>query len=113
LRVHYHFFQQMAEYKLNEIEFDDEIDFESKAQNILLDEEAVKKQPKQYIELYEAFNKLSKKQREVMELSVVKEWNSSEVAREIGSTPQAVRKLKERAIAKLQNLMGVVNDELL
>lgn len=106
LRTHYHFFQDMAEQRLNEIAYDEEIDFEGKAQNILLDESQHSKHPAHFIELYEAFNKLSKRQREVVEMSVIKGWNSTEIARELEMEAKTVRVHLKRGLDKLKIIMG-------
>jgi RNA polymerase sigma factor (sigma-70 family) len=104
------FFDEYMEVDLKEEEYDE--DFEGKyelthkATIILEDEQAPKKLPSNYIELYEAFNQISQKQREVLELSLVKGWNATEIAEEIDSSASAVRKLKERGLEKLKTIMG-------
>jgi RNA polymerase sigma factor (sigma-70 family) len=105
------FFDEYMEVDLKEEEFED--DFEGKYMNlshkasIIIDsEETPEKLPSNYLELYQAFNQLSKKQREVLELSLIKGWNSSEIAEEIDSSAPAVRKLKERGLEKLKTIMG-------
>lgn len=106
LRVYNNFFEDFAKRSLSEIALNDELDFEQKAKEIVVSDEATQaKLPKDYIELYNAFNKLSHKERQVMECIVIKGWNASETAQELGILPPAVRKLKERGIKKLTNLL--------
>jgi RNA polymerase sigma factor (sigma-70 family) len=97
------FYSEFLDNRLNEVEYDDKLDSGSTF-DLTVDDEA--KIPANYIELYEAFNKLSKKQRQVMELTVMKGWSAPETAKEIGTTASAVRKLKERGIEKLKTVMG-------
>jgi RNA polymerase sigma factor (sigma-70 family) len=106
LRVYDNFFEDVADQRFNETAYDEEIDFEGKSQSILLDESQHNKHPAQYIELYEAFNRLSKRQREAVELKVTKGWNAREVAEEMGISHSSARTHIELGLKKLKTLMG-------
>jgi RNA polymerase sigma factor (sigma-70 family) len=97
------YYSEFLENRLNEIEYDDKLDSGSTFDLTVDDAEKI---PAHFLELYEAFNQLSKKQRQVIELSVMKGWSAPEVAKEIGTTHGAVRKLKERGMEKLKTIMG-------
>lgn len=112
LRFHNQYYREFFEIRSKETEFDEEfVGSYGYTYEMDLTEEEQKKVPAQYLELYEALDKLSKQQREVIELSVVKGWDSTVVAQEIGSTSGAVRKAKERGLDKLKNLMGAVESD--
>lgn len=101
LRVYDNFFEDVVDHKFNEIEFDESFDFEAKSQSIL-SEETKGSLPSDHLELYQAFNTLGKRQREVVELVIVKGWNSTEVSQELGITPATVRKTLEHGLKKLR-----------
>jgi RNA polymerase sigma factor (sigma-70 family) len=106
-RVFNNFFSEFLKVKTTEeIEYDDAIDIEGKIQSILLDEDTAKKVPAQYLELYEALNKLSKRQREVIEMSVIKGWDSTVIADELGMSSNTVRVHLKRGLEKLKTIMG-------
>ncbi|AYP68748.1 RNA polymerase sigma factor [Bacillus phage vB_BpsS-36] len=104
-RVFNNFFSEFIEIETHETEFDDDLDFECKANSILLDESITEKLPEQYIELYQAFNQLGARQRQVMEMSVVKGWNSKEIAEELGITPSTVRVTLKKALESVRATM--------
>jgi RNA polymerase sigma factor (sigma-70 family) len=104
LRVYDNFFEDVADIKINEFELNEDLDIEDKLRDILQSSENGKA-PSEYLELYMALNELSSKQREVLELTIVKGWNASETAQEMGLKAPAVRKLKERALEKMTMLL--------
>jgi RNA polymerase sigma factor (sigma-70 family) len=105
LRVYDNFFEDVADRKINELAFDEDIDIEQKTKDILYNEEVRKSTPQDHIELYMALNQLSQKQRNVLELSIVKGWNATEIAKELDIKPAGVRKTKERALTRLKEIM--------
>lgn len=105
LRVYDNFFEDVADRHINEIVIDEEIDLEQKARDILLNGNPDKKVPADHMELYMALNQISRKQRQALELSIVKGWNASEVAQELGVSPTSVRMLKMRGLESLRQIM--------
>lgn len=100
LRVYDNFFEHVADQKINEVQYKEGMnDMQETKKNEI-------RKPSEHLDLYEALSKLSRKQKKVLELSVVKKWSSAEIAKEIGSTPAAVRKMKERGLNKLRKLLG-------
>lgn len=61
--------------------------------------------PDKHLDLYQALNQLTSIQRETVTLSVVKGWNSSEIAQELDMKPTAVRKNLQRGLDKLKQIM--------
>lgn len=105
------FFDEYMEVDAKEQELDD--DFETKflelaqQSSILLeDEENAQDLPQNHIELYYAFNQLSRRQRQVVELSVIKGWSSTVIADEIGADPKTVRVHLKRGLDKLKLILG-------
>ena len=72
----------------------------------VLPHEEVAKQSKDYTELYLALDKLSKRQREVVEKSVVLGWNATEIGEDMGMSSATVRVHLKRGLDKLKTLMG-------
>lgn len=68
--------------------------------------ETPKKQPSEYNHLYNALDKLSKRQREVVEMSVVKRWDSTFIAEELGMSSNTVRVHLKRGLEKLKTILG-------
>lgn len=96
-RVFNKFFSELLETKKTECEFDDSQD------QLLMDHmEEKKKIPSKHIELYQAIDKLGKRQKEVVELSIMKGWNATEVAHELGIAPATVRVTLKNSITKLR-----------
>ena len=73
-------------------------------QNILLEEE--NNTSTKHIRLYQAFNKLTKVQRQILTLSVLKGYSHREIANELGCSVNFVKVNKHRALEKLRNLLG-------
>lgn len=105
LRVYDNFFEDVVDHKFNEIELDETMDFSTKAQEVFLDDEAVKKLPREHIELYQAFNQLSENQRKVLEASITKGWSAPEIATEFGLERDNVRQLLSRGMKRMKELM--------
>jgi RNA polymerase sigma factor (sigma-70 family) len=95
------YFSEYIEKRNTEIELDESMDL-GFTQDITLDEGKAKPE---HFELYNALNVLTGNERAVIECLVVKEWNASETARELGLKPATVRKLKERGIKKLKQIL--------
>lgn len=101
-RVFDRYFSEFIRKNANEeLEFDDSLMIEMK--ELTVDES---KLPAEYIHLYQALNKLSSKQREAVEMSVVRGWNSTEIAQELEMKPQTVRKNLERGLKRLRELLN-------
>lgn len=105
-RVFNQFFSEFLEIKKVENSYEEAIHGELVEPSILIDEEITSKVPAQYIELYQAMNQLGKRQRQVIELSVMKGWNSKEVAEEIGISANTVRPTLKKALDNLKKIMG-------
>jgi len=110
LRFHNNYYREYYAIRNKEIEYNDELDgFYG-----LTDEEAEEqptKKPSQYVELYEALDQLSKRQREIIEMSVVKGWDSTFIAEELGMSSSTVRVHLKRGLEKLKTLMGAERNE--
>lgn len=106
-RVFDNFYADLIDIQVNETEFneDEQEKFEQKAQDVLLDEDKQAKIPESHIRLYQAFNGLAPRQREVVEMSIIKGWNSTEIAEETGIKPATVRVTLKKALEKLKELM--------
>lgn len=105
LRVYNNFFEDAVTTKFNEIEFDESIDFEAKANSILLDEGMTESLPSQHLELYQALNQLTAQQRDIVTMSIVKGWNSKEISQETGLAHATVRQNLKRGLDKLKTIM--------
>lgn len=99
------YFSEFIEKRDIEKSYDDEINFDPDS---LETKENVtqKRKPADYPELYDALDKLSKKQRQVVEMSIVKGWDSSFIASELGMSNNTVRVHLKRGLDKLKTLMG-------
>lgn len=100
------YFSEFIEKRDLEKSYDDEINLEASSSLNKKTDEAPKKKPSDYPELYDALDKLSAKQRQVVELSVVKGWDSSFIAEELGMSNNTVRVHLKRGLDKLKTLMG-------
>jgi RNA polymerase sigma factor (sigma-70 family) len=96
------YFSEFIENRTVEEEFDDKINLSFEFDISVDDTDNV---PAKYLELYQAMNELSDKERRVLEYSVVKGWNASEIQQEMG-TKTNVRMIKKRALEKLQKLLS-------
>ncbi|PEZ47062.1 hypothetical protein CN367_11900 [Priestia megaterium] len=92
------YFSEFIEKRVYEKEYDDTVDCGVEYE-LMID---ASKAPSQYLELYQALNKLTNKERQALELSIVKGWNSSEIAKELGCSPDSLRMLKMRGLSKLK-----------
>ena len=105
-----HFFEEYIENDSKEEEYEDNLESKyidlSQKVSIILDSEHTEKLPKDYLKLYESFNWLSSRQREVIEMSVIKGWSSIEIGKEIDIDPKTVRVHLKRGLDKLKLLMG-------
>lgn len=92
------YFSEFIDKRIYEKEYDDTLDAGVEYE-LMIDSS---KAPAQYLELYQALNKLTNKERQALELSIVKGWNSSEIAKELGCSPASLRMLKMRGLSKLK-----------
>lgn len=104
-RVFNQFYADLIDIQVNETRFNEDEELEQKVQDVLLSEEEQEKLSPQTLKLYIAINKLSEKQREVVMMSVVRGWNATEIAEEIGSKPAPVRMNLKRGLDRLKELM--------
>jgi RNA polymerase sigma factor (sigma-70 family) len=88
----------------NENTFDDLID-EDTTEGLFVSElnEGV---PADHLDLYQAMNKLGKRQREVFIMSFVNGWTGEEIAQELGISPNTVWVTKSKALAKMKELLA-------
>jgi RNA polymerase sigma factor (sigma-70 family) len=108
LRVYASFFEDVADQRLNEIEFDDDLGFKERVESYQNSEgdDDKKKLPNEYMELYEALGQLSKRQREVVELSILKGWNATVIGDELGISASSARTHLQKGMSRLKTLMG-------
>lgn len=104
-RVFNRFFSEFLVTKKSEVEFNEEAEHLMDFKSITL-EEGSEKIPAQYIELYEAMNKLGKRQREAIEMRFVKGWNAKEISEEMGISHSSARTHIELGLKKLKQIMG-------
>lgn len=107
LRFHNNYYREYYAIKCKECEYDDEL--EGFYTLKLLEHEPPaepQKKPSDYDDLYKALDKLSHRQRVVIELSIVKGWDSKTIADELGMSPNTVRVHLKRGLDKLKQLMG-------
>jgi len=104
-RVFNQYFSEYISVETNETEFDEELDFEAAAHEIVLDESMTQSLPSEHIELYQALNQLSEKQREIVIMSVVKGWNATEIGKELGIKSNAARQQLFKAMNKLRSIL--------
>lgn len=106
-RVFNQHFSEFLEKSRVETEFDDTVrlEYEQRVQ----EEVDPPKVPAQFLDLYQALNTLTQKQRQIIELSIFKGWTSKVVAQEIGSNASTVRVTLKNALAKLKKELGGVN----
>jgi len=84
------YFSEFIEKRDYEKQYDDEIDIlsipcEEK------EESEEKKRPEEHKELYDALDKLTKRQKEILIMSALKGWDSSVIASELGISNSSVR----------------------
>lgn len=110
LRFHNNFYKEFFTTKKKELEFDDDLEgyYErmSQAMEEIKEEIDLKKRPSEHLELYNSLDQLSKRQREVVELSVLKGWNATVISEELGIAPSSVRNHLKAGLDRLKNLMG-------
>lgn len=102
LRVFRYFFSEFLLTNQKEFPTDEFVREESIDEDIFLSDENAGDLPSDYLDLYNALNRLSKKQRLVIETTVMKGWSSLEASRELGISHDAVRKAKQRALQQLR-----------
>jgi RNA polymerase sigma factor (sigma-70 family) len=105
-RFHNHYYREYFEIKNKECEYSDEVEAFIGATKDEFPEDKPEKSPSQYIELYDALDKLSKRQREVVEMSIVRGWDSTMIAEELNMSDSTARVHLKRGLEKLKKLMG-------
>lgn len=100
-RVFNQFFSKEIAVRLNEVELEEEEEGSANDSDIQL-----KDTPDKHMDLYQALNQLTGKQREVIELTIVKGWTAKVTAEELGTTTRAVEETKRRGLNKLKLIMG-------
>lgn len=103
-RVYMSFAAKACDTKVYETELKDDSTFESRSAEILLGGES-ELIPPEYIKLYKAFNKLSSNQRKAVEMSVIYEWSSRQIAEELGCSPSTARTHLQRGLERLKVIM--------
>lgn len=106
-RVFNQFFSEFIAIKNNEMEFDDDI----KLSYMYNEEDEDEKVPSHYLELYQALNKLTRRQRQIVELSVFKEWSSVVIAHETGISAITARVTLKNALQVLRKELGGEENE--
>lgn len=66
--------------------------------------------PSEHLELYNAMNQLSPRQRSVVELSVINGWSSTEISEELGMSASTVRVHLANGLKRLKTIMGADED---
>jgi RNA polymerase sigma factor (sigma-70 family) len=107
LRFYKNFYQEFFDNKNTEMEFKEELDHESLIykSKMMIEQEDTEKSPSDYMDLYKAYNRIGARQREVLELSVVKGWNATEIGKELGIAPATVRVNLKKGLAKMRGLL--------
>lgn len=106
LRFHNNYYREYFSIKSKECEYTDELEGYYTKLKEQDQEEVPPRRPSDYPQLYEALDKLSNKQRQVVEMSVVKGWDSSFIAEELGMKNSTVRVHLKRGLDKLKTLLG-------
>lgn len=106
LRVYKYYFEDLLDVKVNEKELQEDFDLAELIKEIFIEDDTNEISP-QKAKLFEAFGELSEKQRKVLELTVVRGWDSSVVSKEIKTTPAHIRVTKQRSLERLKKLMEV------
>jgi len=112
LRFHNQYYREYFEVRSKEREYVEEFEVFYGFDEIAEEEEVTEKVPSEYMGLYEALNKLSKQQREVIQMSVIKGWNSTVIAQELNINKGAVRVRLTRGLAKLRIIMATDKQEV-
>ncbi|PEM30177.1 RNA polymerase sigma factor [Bacillus wiedmannii] len=102
LRVYKYYFSEYIDTRKNETKLDDDFDMADAIREIFLEDSVVSEEVKT---LYSAISTLPELQQKIIEMTVVKGWNSTEVSQEIGFTPAYIRKSKERTLRRLRETM--------
>lgn len=102
------YFSEFIESRDQELSYDDAILFDKPSST---EEEDTKKVPSEYAQLYSALDRLSKRQREVVEMSIVKGWSSTFIAEELGMSDNTVRVHLKRGLEKLKTILGVEEND--
>lgn len=100
-RVFNQFFSKELAVRFNEVELEEENNGSTEDSDI-----GLKDTPDKHMDLYQAMNQLTGKQREVLELTIVKGWTVKVTAEELGVSVKSVENAKKRGIDKLRLIMG-------
>lgn len=105
LRVFFYHYGDLIDLRMNEQELEDNYDMEEEMKEIFIDEREI---PKETKKLYEALSKLTPKQRQILDYTIVKGWNSTEISKETGTRPDTILHAKKAALVKLKKLMEAI-----
>lgn len=107
-RVYDNFFREFLDVHHNEVRDDEYLNSlsEEDTTSKLFVNDIMSGIPSDHLELYQALNKLGKRQREVFLLSEVNGWNATEIAKELGVSASTVRSNKEFALRRLRELLA-------
>lgn len=102
-RVFNEFFQVGMDIQINEteFEFDDQITADFKS-IFIEDDDYV---PTDYIQLYQALNTLTARQREIFEMMVVNDWTAQETADELGVARSTALNTHRQTVKKLRKFL--------
>lgn len=103
LRVFRSFVQDLLDNKIKETD-DDELEFMQVTDNYLFIDDKVKL-PSEHLKLYNALNKLRKREREVILLSTINSWTSQVVGEELGISANTARWHLKKGLDKLREIM--------
>lgn len=104
LRVYKNYFAEYIDMRKNETKLEDDFDMADAIRDIFLGDSVVSEDVKS---LYSAISKLSELHQKIIEMTVVKGWNSTEVSKELAVSPSCVREAKRRTLRKLKETMEV------
>jgi len=111
LRFHNQYYREYFEVRNKECEYKEELEI-FYGLDETPEEEETQKAPSEYMGLYEALNKLSKQQREVVQMSIIKGWNSTVIAQELSINKGTVRVRLKRGLDKLKDIMATDEQEI-
>ena len=112
LRFHNNYYREYFNIRSKETEYDEELESYYGRAEESREEEQSSRVPSQYVELYNAMDRLSKRQREIIEMSIVKGWDSTIISQELDMSSSTVRVHLKRGLEKLKSLMITKEEEV-
>lgn len=107
-RVFNEFFQVEMEKIINESDKELDDQFISEFKSIFIEDADYV--PSNYIELYQAMNTLTIRQKQIFEMQVVNGWSHAEVAKELGISAGTVMNTKNTVVRKLQKYLDKIEE---